>query len=275
VLLRPVPRQMGPVQLAVRYISATASARIGGDLYEVIATGGKVRLIVGDVQGKGLAAVQTAATVLGAFRESAHDAPDLPAIAARIELSLQRQAADEEFVTAILAQVAEDGSGIEILNCGHPPPVLLNGSAARFVEPPDAGLPFGLAELAAAGRDVHGLALGLGSQILFYTDGVSEARDRSGAFYQLGGCGTLLDGLGPDAALDRLREDVIRHVGHELRDDAAMLLISRNPGDVQAGSTRTGTGARHLQPFRSEASEATQAAAAGNGQTGVAAVDRA
>ena len=91
VLLRPVPCQMGPVQLAVRYISATASARIGGDLYEVIATGGKVRLIVGDVQGKGLAAVQTAATVLGAFRESAHDAPDLPAIAARIELSLQRQ----------------------------------------------------------------------------------------------------------------------------------------------------------------------------------------
>jgi len=66
--------------MAVRYISASASAQIGGDLYAVIMTAGSVRLIVGDVQGKGLAAVQTAATVLGAFREAAYDAADLALI---------------------------------------------------------------------------------------------------------------------------------------------------------------------------------------------------
>ena len=38
VLLRPVPHQVGPVKLAVRYLSASTGARIGGDLYEVIAT---------------------------------------------------------------------------------------------------------------------------------------------------------------------------------------------------------------------------------------------
>jgi serine phosphatase RsbU (regulator of sigma subunit) len=230
VLLRPVPREMGPLQLAVRYISATASARIGGDLYDVIAAGDKVRLIVGDVQGKGLGAVQTAAVVLGAFREAAHDAPDLPALATRIELSLQRQAAGEEFVTAVLAQVTGSGPGIEILSCGHPPALLLNGSAARFAEPRDPGLPLGLAALAAAAeRNVDVVALEPGDQILFYTDGISEARNKAGTFYELGGCGPLLDGLAPESALDRLREAVIRHVGHELLDDAAMLLISRTP----------------------------------------------
>ena len=68
VLLRPVPRAAGPVQVTVRYTSASAEARIGGDLYEVVTTPTGVRITVGDVQGKGLDAVETAATVLGGRR---------------------------------------------------------------------------------------------------------------------------------------------------------------------------------------------------------------
>jgi hypothetical protein len=93
VLLRQVPRRVGQVQITVRYISAAAAARMGGDLYDVVAVAGTTRLIVADVQGKGLAAVQTAAVVLAAFRESAYDATDLAGIAEHIELSLDRQAA--------------------------------------------------------------------------------------------------------------------------------------------------------------------------------------
>ena len=236
VLLRPIPHEIGPVQVAVRYISASAAARIGGDLYEVIAARKAVWLIVADVQGKGLAAVQTAAVVLGAFREAAYDAPGLAEIATRIELSLQRQAAAEEFVTAVLAQIPGDGPAIEILNCGHPPPLLLRGGAAQFIEPPEAGLPLGLAQLAAIPRETATVGLGPGERMLFYTDGISEARDKSGDFYPLDRCGALCAGQDPEAALDRLRDDVIRHVGHKVRDDAAMLLISPQPGTGQAGN---------------------------------------
>ena len=242
VLLRQVPGQIGPVGLTVRYMSAASSARIGGDLYEVIEVDGTVRLIVGDVQGKGLAAVQTAAAVLGAFREAAHDAPDLAALAARIELSLQRQATEEEFVTAILAQFARDGSGMELLNCGHPPPLLLSGPRADFVEPRSVGLPFGLGGLAPAGRSVEPVTLGPGDQVLFYTDGISEARDKSGAFYPLDRCGTLLADSEPGRALDQLCDDVVRHVGHKLRDDAALLLVTRNPPGPESGPGPSGPG---------------------------------
>jgi hypothetical protein len=236
VLLRPVPREVGPVQVAVRYISASAAARIGGDLYEIIAARKAVRLIVADVQGKGLAAVQTAAVVLGAFREAAYDAPGLADIAARIELSLQRQAAAEEFVTAVLAQISDNGPAIDILNCGHPPPLLLSGGAAQFIEPSEAGLPLGLAQLAVAPREIAAVGLAPGERLLFYTDGISEARDKSGQFYPLDRCGALCADEDPQAALDRLRDDVIRHVGHRVHDDAAMLLISPQPGKGQAGN---------------------------------------
>jgi len=241
VLLRPVPDQTPPLEIAVRYLSASAAARIGGDLYEVISTPRHVRFILGDVQGKGLKAVRTAAVVLGAFREAAFDAAALTEIAARIELSLRHQAAEEEFVTVIMGQAAADGSSIEILNCGHPAPLLLRDGMVRPIEDQDPGLALGLASLApdqaASARTSSNVPFGPGDQILFYTDGVSEARDKTGTFYPLSRCGNLLAAGDPDAALARLEGDVSRYVGHALDDDAAMLLIRSARHDAPGAVT--------------------------------------
>jgi hypothetical protein len=225
ILLRPVPGKIGPVSIAVRNVSAAASARIGGDLYEVISVGSGVRLIVGDVLGKGLPAARTAAVVLGAFRESGYDAADLAQIVARIEASLEHQEAEEEFVTAVLAEVSADARHLEIVNCGHPPPLLIRGGQVIVAAPAEASLPLGLASLSREARGASTIPLEDGDRLLFYTDGIAEARDRRGDFYPLERSGALL-GL-PDlgVALDTLIEDVLRHVGHALQDDAATLLI--------------------------------------------------
>jgi serine phosphatase RsbU (regulator of sigma subunit) len=226
VLLRPVPDRTPPLEMAVRYVSASAAARIGGDLYEVISTPRQVRFILGDVQGKGLPAVRTAAVVLGTFREAAFDAADLTEIASRIELSLRHQAAEEEeFVTVVLGQAAVGTSSVEILNCGHPPPLMVRNRAVTPVEDPDPGLPLGLASLAQSVRTPMKIPFDPGDQMLFYTDGVSEARNKAGAFYPLSRCGALLEGAEPQTALHLLQDDVTRYVGHPLEDDAAMLLI--------------------------------------------------
>jgi serine phosphatase RsbU (regulator of sigma subunit) len=227
ILLRPVPRTIPPVEIAVRYVSAAASARIGGDLYEAVPASGGVRLIVGDVLGKGLPAARTAAVVLGAFRESAYDAVSLAEIAARIEASLRHQEAEEEFVTAVLAQISGDGREVEILSCGHPAPLLVRDGKVTADEPPEAGPPLGLASLVPAGREVSVIPLKHGDRLLFYTDGITEARDRRGAFYPLERSAALLGLPELATALDGLVDDVLRHVGHALQDDAALLLIGR------------------------------------------------
>ncbi len=230
VLLGPVPDQIGPVRLAVRYMSATSHAQIGGDLYGVVNTVEGGRIIVGDVQGKGLRAVKTAAAVLSAFREVAHDAVDLPRIAAWIEQRLASQLTAEQFVTALVVQVSLDGSKIELLSCGHPPPLLVEEGTGRFIEPPGPGLPLGLAQLARVPREVATFPFSPGDQLLLYTDGVSEARNRAGAFFPLAQCRALRGGGAPEEVLGGLQREVLGHVGHALDDDAAMLLLRRDPG---------------------------------------------
>ncbi|HUC56529.1 MAG TPA: PP2C family protein-serine/threonine phosphatase [Streptosporangiaceae bacterium] len=227
VLLRPLPDEIGSIRLGVRYVSASAAAQIGGDLYEVIVTGQAVRLIVADVQGHGLAAVQTAAVVLGAFREAAYEAADLAEIAARIEISLGRHLADEEFVTAVLAEIPAAGTVAQILNCGHPAPLLVSAGTASFAEPSVPALPLGLSHLAPSARVACPVSFRGNDRLLFYTDGISEARDGTGAFYPLHLRGALLAGRDLNSGLDVFSSDVVSHAGGKLRDDAAMLLIGR------------------------------------------------
>lgn len=238
VILRPVPKRTPPLEISVRYLSASARARIGGDLYEVVVTPHGVRFILGDVQGKGLAAVRTAAVVLGAFREAAFDEVDLAAIAARIEVSLKHQAAAEEFVTAVIGQAVVDEGSLAVLNCGHPPPLLVRAGSVTTIEDPDPGLPLGLTALAPSTRAAVTVPFSAGDQLLCYTDGVSEARDRSGTFYPLARTAELLVSDNQETALERLQSDVIRYAGRALDDDAALMLIrperSAVPGGVPA-----------------------------------------
>ncbi|MDF5755184.1 PP2C family protein-serine/threonine phosphatase [Spongiactinospora sp. TRM90649] len=226
VLLRPVPRRAGDLRLALSYTSASAEARIGGDLYEVVTTPAGVRLIVGDVQGKGLQAVETAAWVLGAFREAAYDQADLIGVAQRLEATLARHLGAESFVTAILAEVTEDE--ITLLNCGHPAPILLRSDGhITVIVPPEENLPLGLASLAPATPKPYNCGFGEQDQILFYTDGVIETRDPAGRFYPLTERLGPLGGDDPQQALDALREDLLDHAGGPLADDAAMLFLRR------------------------------------------------
>ena len=239
VLLRPVPRRVGSMHVAVGYTSATAEARIGGDLYEVTLTPYGVRVIVGDVQGKGLEAVETAADVLGSFREAAYDVADLTGVATRIETALRRrlyadgtehapdQDSDEKFVTAVLAEFGEDGT-VTLLNYGHPSPFILRGGGdGAFAEPDDVAPPLGLSDLADVAPRPYTIKFAPADHMLLYTDGVIEARNSAGGFYPLAERAHLLATADPERALADLRADVLRHVGGRIADDAAMLLIRR------------------------------------------------
>lgn len=233
-LLRPLPRQVGPLELGVVYLAAAAEARVGGDLYEVTRTQFGIRLIVGDVRGKGLDAVEIAADVLGVFREVAHEVYTLAEVARRIDASLARRPAAplEEFVTAVLAEIDPAAGSLTIYNCGHPPPLVLStGEQGRLqvtpVDVPAPALPLRLMSLGDTSGAERTVPLQPGDALLLYTDGVTEARDARREFYPLeervAEVAARAGGADGDL-LDRLRDDLVRYVGAPLDDDAALLL---------------------------------------------------
>jgi sigma-B regulation protein RsbU (phosphoserine phosphatase) len=220
-ILPTLPAMVGQVAIGTRYLSAAQDAVVGGDLYDCYHSDSHVRFLVGDVRGKGIAAVEQAARVIRAFRQSAATQPDLPAVAEEMSSYLAPFFDDEEFVTAALVD-ATDPTQLTLVSCGHPPPVLVDGAGpASLLEAP-AGLPLGLGET----YETHTVPWRPGDRLLMYTDGVSEARDAQGEFLPLLTLAPLLRADTVDAALDGLLEAVSQHVpsGH-LTDDLAVMLL--------------------------------------------------
>ncbi|GLY99248.1 PP2C family protein-serine/threonine phosphatase [Actinoplanes sp. NBRC 103695] len=227
-VLRPLGPQVGALAVAGRYISATAAADIGGDLYEALDTPYGVRIIIGDVRGKGLDAVRLASIVLGSYRHVAYERADLRAIVTDLDRAVARSVGDEDFVTAAL--VEERGGTLTIVNCGHPSPLLLRRGEVIPLDPPATAPPLGFMPVAQPRVE----RLEPGDRLLLFTDGLGEAR-REGEFFptadrawRLLGHGTVGDGLAS------LETALVDWVHGQLDDDIALVLLEYTGPGVEA-----------------------------------------
>ncbi|MFJ4826996.1 PP2C family protein-serine/threonine phosphatase [Streptomyces bacillaris] len=242
VLPRP-PSRLGDLAIAARYIPAEDEAMIGGDLYVVQDTPHGVRVMVGDVRGKGLGAVSAVCADLGAFRYAADEAEDLPRLVNALEWALLReggrrggQEEDEGFTTALIAEFAAGLDTVRIVNRGHPPPLLLDArGGAAVLGPSREAPPLGMGDLGTWQAPVDTFAFPPGSTLLCYTDGVTEARDENGVFYDaavrlphlLRHRSLVGDPPAPAQILQLLIDDVGRHTGGRIQDDQALLALHR------------------------------------------------
>lgn len=221
-ILRPPPPLLGPIAFAARYVSAAENALIGGDLYETAYTPHGVRLLVGDVQGKGLDAVRLAATVMGCFREVVFASPTLTELARELDERVAAQADDEQFVTAILIEFADDEL-VHIVNCGHHPPLRVGTVTLDRLGGETTELPLGLGPV----PEIETYRFMVGERLLVYTDGLVEARGAGGEFFVLEDANAALREPELPLAVDALLELVLQHVGGHLDDDLAVVLAER------------------------------------------------
>jgi serine phosphatase RsbU (regulator of sigma subunit) len=234
-IMRPIPDMVGGLQCTTLYQSAHSTARIGGDLVEVLATPYGTRVLIGDVQGKGMDAVRMAGVVLGAFREVAYTEPTLSGLAVALNRSVERDARPEEFVTVGLLQMQADGD-VQVVTCGHPAPMVVrpDGRPATELES-DPAPPLGM--LAAPPRSTFH-KLDRRQRLVLVTDGLLEARSpkrwwmrgpfagRGGEFFPASErVGRELSRGPAEGGLQRLRDQVEEWTGGGRGDDMAMLVL--------------------------------------------------
>ncbi|MET9501751.1 PP2C family protein-serine/threonine phosphatase [Streptomyces sp. NPDC006622] len=253
-VLRPLPPGWGGLDHAAVYLAADADARVGGDFYDIQPGPHGTRVLLGDVQGKGLGAVEAAAALLGTFREAAYHEADLATVAERLEIRMRRhrvhtvalgRADGDRFATAVLLGFPEGGNGVvEVVLFGHEAPLTVGPGGVRAL-PHGGGLPLGLAELAPGGPPpVLRAAVGPEETLLLVTDGVTEARDCTGVFYPL--ADDVADGLArdprivePGRLVGYVRDRTLRHCDGRLIDDTTIFAVRRRRagnGGSAAGS---------------------------------------
>ena len=233
-VVRPLPRHIGPLRTACFYLAAEDHAQIGGDLYAAVRTGGRTRLIIGDVMGKGVEAIGDSALLLGAFREAGHRVMALPDLMTALEASVRAGAAmaavpdrvAESFITALVVDVPDDRTTAEIIGSGHPPPLLVRGGRVSLLEA-EPSCPLGLGDLAVARPAGLTFSFEVGDVLLLYTDGVTEARDPGGAFYPLQERAAQWARQSPHALVHHLRDDLLAFADGRLGDDAAVVAVER------------------------------------------------
>lgn len=234
-ILRPLPLITDDVLVDGAYEPVQEDRLVGGDIYDVVASPFGTRVLIGDVQGKGLAAVGAAFAVIGAFREAAFREPTLTALVDTLDAAVvrhnsyaRRTGDDERFVTALILGV-DAHPQVQAVNCGHVPPLLLHDGTV--VDPPlDSGVPLGLGELATEPTTVGWFTFPAGATLLLTTDGLTETRAPDGAFYPLREELAEHAGTPPTELPDLLREDALAFAGTGRRhDDIAVLTIRRSP----------------------------------------------
>ncbi|WP_436847458.1 PP2C family protein-serine/threonine phosphatase [Streptomyces aureus] len=242
-VLRPMPPGWGGLDHAAVYLAADSEARVGGDFYDIQPGRHGTRLLLGDIQGKGLAAVEAAAAVLGTFREAAFHEGELATVAARLEVRMRRHNRyrvalggddGDRFATGVLVAFPEDTSAtVEVVNFGHEPPLVITPDGVRSL-PPEHGLPLGMDELVSTPPPVIRVPLAPGETLLLVTDGVTEARDTAGEFFPLRDTLVRAVARDPRAAdpqrLVRLvRDGTLAHCGGRLADDTTIFAVRRRP----------------------------------------------
>ncbi|MFJ5519067.1 PP2C family protein-serine/threonine phosphatase [Streptomyces griseoluteus] len=261
-VLRPLPPNWGGLEHAGVYLAADVDARVGGDFYDIQPSPHGTRVLLGDVQGKGLGAVETAAALLGTFREAAYHEPELATVAERLEVRMSRHRGHtaalgrydgDRFATALLLGFPDDDPHtVEVINFGHEPPLAVGPGGVRPL-PGGERLPIGFGDLVCGTRsgDPQPPAcrerLDEDETLLMVTDGVTEARDSAGDFYAL--LPEITRAVCDDAGVTKprrlvrlVREGVLRHTRDRLGDDTTVFAMRRLPEPQSAPAPASTTG---------------------------------
>ncbi len=206
---------------------------VAGDAFDYALNGDVAHVAIVDAMGHGMEASRMANLALGAYRHSRRQGLDMVTTYSAIDRVLAEQFGAERFVTGLLASLHCGTGELSWLIAGHPHPLVLRGAKMVGELSTDPALPFGLGGAVAVPAVT---SLEPGDRVLFFTDGVVEARSETGEVFGKERLADLLVRASADAnsaaeTMRRLVHAVLAYQGSSLKDDATLVLLEwRRPG---------------------------------------------
>jgi sigma-B regulation protein RsbU (phosphoserine phosphatase) len=221
-LLPTAVPQIGGIHLAVSWQPANG---VGGDCFDTLPFGQGLGISIADIAGKGLPAALLMSNLQAAVRAFAQEAVPPSSICGSVNRLLCRNMASGRFATFCYARVDAGGRKIIYSNAGHNPPLLIRstGSVERLS---DGGTVLGV--FPDTSFDQGELPLESGDRLLFYTDGITEARDPNGEEYgeEKLAAAALAARVHPvDMMKDLLMADVNAFTAGHFDDDATLIVV--------------------------------------------------
>lgn len=244
-----LPDEMPGLEYAHAYHSATETARVGGDFYDLFELGeDQVGIVIGDVAGKGLDAAVLTSVVKNTIRAHAYEPGKMPGRI--LELTneiLYRDTPPDSFVTVFLAMLDRRTGTLVYANGGHTTAAIAGEDGSV------RGLSVTGSVLGAVPRirvDEQTSQLAPGSLLMLYTDGLTEARHEKKLYGEARLFRILSEARGKSATetLRAVIADVMNYSGSRLRDDMAVLALKRFTMGAETPETGTLDGALNALP---------------------------
>jgi serine phosphatase RsbU (regulator of sigma subunit) len=206
--------------------------QVGGDGFDYAVDHGRASVAIFDAMGHDLHAGLTTSMALAATRNARRGGAGLIEAAELADHTIadHRPSDSMSYATAFLAHLDLDTGELHYLNAGHPPPaVLRDGRVVRLLDTVSR-TPLGLGDFQKRESVVFREQLQPGDRVLFYTDGVTEARSPQGEQFGMERLADLTErheaaGLPAPETLRRVVRAVLDHQGGRLQDDATLLML--------------------------------------------------
>jgi serine phosphatase RsbU (regulator of sigma subunit) len=230
--------QLPPLTFATDDAVATAVLEpcydVGGDAFDYAVNGHVFHVALFDTVGHGISASALTTLAVNGYRNARRCGLSLRDTYWSVDKWVRAQYPGA-FVTAVLAELDTSSGIYRRISAGHPVELhLRNGRLIRQLPGPSA-LPLGLGHMRGQPPVITEEELQPGDSILFYTDGVTDARSADGEFFGVEGLTrsvteTLADRAPAAEVMRRLLRAILAHQHGELQDDATAVLLQWRPG---------------------------------------------
>lgn len=155
-----------------------SSLEVGGDYYDVITLpDNRIGVIVGDVAGKGVSAAFYMAEVKGIFLSLSTICTTPRELLLRANETLLQSLEKNAFISAIYALLDVRSATLTLARAGHCPALFLTQDSVEMVKPTGIGLGLTSGKLFEQSTEERVIRLSAGDVCVFYTDGITEARN--------------------------------------------------------------------------------------------------